>query len=62
MPRGNPGRLKHNLTGMTFGRLKSRERVATCFSVVPKPGAIAAIGCEIIELHSHGTVGVEPQV
>jgi hypothetical protein len=20
MPRGNPGRLKHNLTGMTFGQ------------------------------------------
>ena len=24
MPRGNPGRLKHNLTGMTFGQAHGR--------------------------------------
>src|SRR6266516_8199027 len=35
--------------------------ILRCFSrVIPKAGAIAAaIDCEIIELHSHGTVGVE---
>jgi hypothetical protein len=32
------------------------------YSVVPKASAIAAIGCEIIELHSYGTVGVERNV
>ena len=29
------------------------------YSVVPEASAIAAIGCEIIELQSYGTVGVE---
>src|SRR5262249_7091802 len=49
------------------GALSPRERflkmrccrILRSFSVVPKASAIAAIGCEIIELHSHPPVGVE---